>query len=173
MSTEEVQQAEITRLLALVDTSEPWPILEVDIETCAFDDVKKSYRKKAHLIHPDRCQLPKGKEAFHVLDAAYQKVASEETFKRFKLKHEKAKLRKKQNEEMKAANKGAVDPADVEDNSPAAVAMRQREQAVLRAQREEEVRHDRKRRREEEEAKNNALNDHLHKLRSEWVDFGS
>ncbi len=79
-------RSEISRVMALNDRA-TFDILQLDIVTCTIQDVKTSYRKKAILLHPDKCpeDLKKeGQDAFARLEKAYSQVKEEAVLKRFK-----------------------------------------------------------------------------------------
>eukprot|EP00750_Incisomonas_marina_P032892 INCI9404.2.p1 GENE.INCI9404.2~~INCI9404.2.p1 ORF type:complete len:289 (-),score=55.95 INCI9404.2:880-1746(-) len=56
----------------------------LDVGRRATDkEIKVSYRKKALLLHPDRCQLPKAKDAFQKLSNAYMCLSDEQKRRRY------------------------------------------------------------------------------------------
>ena len=69
----------ITRIKATTDYYE---ILEVE-RTATEKQIKFSYRKKALLLHPDRCNLPDAKTAFQKLSNAHMCLSDAEKRKRY------------------------------------------------------------------------------------------
>jgi len=63
----------------LRDAKDNYSRLDVQQRNCSKEDVTKSYRKLAKLIHPDKCTAPHTEEAFKILT-----LAKDELLKRFK-----------------------------------------------------------------------------------------
>lgn len=54
-----------------------YEVLEVE-KDCSGDQIKRSYRKIAIQVHPDRCKHPKATEAFQKVAHAYQTLSDED-----------------------------------------------------------------------------------------------
>ncbi|KAG0304205.1 hypothetical protein BGZ98_005794 [Dissophora globulifera] len=62
------KDAEVERIMACFKL-DPYDILELDVG-CVEKDIKMAYRKKSLMIHPDKVQHPKARDAFDVLKRA-------------------------------------------------------------------------------------------------------
>ena len=60
----------------IIKTKDLYEVLRVD-KNCSNDDLKRSYRKLAAKVHPDRCKDPKATEAFQKVSHAYQTLSDE------------------------------------------------------------------------------------------------
>ena len=86
LTTDAAKHAEVERILAC-KPSDQFGILGLSFDAnpdMTADDVKKRYRELS-LIHPDRCDHPNAKDAFHLLDKAAKMLRDEGVFNRFKL----------------------------------------------------------------------------------------
>ncbi|OLY81307.1 DnaJ-like protein [Smittium mucronatum] len=77
------RSAEVERILKMPKI-DPFSILEVDT-TCDDDLIKKAYRHKSRLVHPDKTQHPKAVEAFDILKQAQDQLLDQDN-RRFLLK---------------------------------------------------------------------------------------
>ena len=68
-----VESEEVARILK---ASNLYEILGVE-KTCDNNDLKRSYRKIAAKVHPDRCKDPGATEAFQKVSHAYQTLSDE------------------------------------------------------------------------------------------------
>lgn len=101
------QAAEITRLLdCQVRKASPFEVLQLDIATCAIQDVSRQYRRIALLLHPDKCHLPKASDAFHVAERVYKSISQEVVFHH--LKRAYAKQQERLAEEGSSSGGGAA-----------------------------------------------------------------
>lgn len=55
-------------------------------EKASIPEIKRAYRQKAKLFHPDRNDSPKAAEAFHVLQDAYQTLVSPEKRRKYDIR---------------------------------------------------------------------------------------
>ncbi|OMJ07775.1 J domain-containing protein spf31 [Smittium culicis] len=74
---------EVERILSLPKI-DPFSILELET-SCDDNDIKKAYRNKSRLVHPDKTQHPKAVDAFDVLKQAQDQLLDEDN-RRFLLK---------------------------------------------------------------------------------------
>ncbi|OMJ26661.1 J domain-containing protein spf31 [Smittium culicis] len=77
------RSTEVERILSLPKI-DPFSILELEI-SCDDNDIKKAYRNKSRLVHPDKTQHPKAVDAFDVLKQAQDQLLDEDN-RRFLLK---------------------------------------------------------------------------------------
>ena len=68
--------AESEEVVRILKTSNLYEILCVE-KTCDNNDLKRSYRKIATKVHPDRCKDPGATEAFQKVSHAYQILSDE------------------------------------------------------------------------------------------------
>ena len=66
----------------IIRTKDLYEVLQVE-RTCSSDDLKRSYRKIAVKVHPDRCKDPKATEAFQKVSHAYQTLSDENKRKNY------------------------------------------------------------------------------------------
>jgi len=107
MSREDRQKEEILRLLNCKRTkADQFIILGVDPGSCEISDIEKAYRKLSLLVHPDKCALPNGKDAFSILDNAKKSIPDEGVLQKLKIAH-KRRMEKAEEESRRRAQRGA------------------------------------------------------------------
>lgn len=71
-----VRDQEVERILSTFRLN-PYAILELPVR-CTPSDIKKQYRKKSLLLHPDKCKHPRAEEAFSILKKAESELNDSE-----------------------------------------------------------------------------------------------
>ena len=158
--SEAEQVATIRRILALPKNADPFAILGLDVTTkkpttttggadeasatasssaaveeeVTYATVKKAYRRISLLLHPDKCSVPKGTDAFSVVDIAYKRLPDEQSVERFKVQIQRKIMkeeqdRKRQEEAMRESREAKAGSVQ----SYAGLTVAQRKQLVLDA----------------------------------------
>lgn len=93
------QRKEIERLLShRGKNANPFNVLVLDMENCETEQVNKSFRRIALLLHPDKCSLANATDAFHVAERAHKMLSNESVLAHLKRAYHK----KKQDEESRS-----------------------------------------------------------------------
>eukprot|EP00834_Sanchytrium_tribonematis_P000028 NODE_2_length_91304_cov_0.692462.p28 type:complete len:356 gc:universal NODE_2_length_91304_cov_0.692462:41187-40120(-) len=71
------KQIEIMNRITRIDSTDFYAIMDLD-KNCSETDIKKSYRKLALHLHPDKCADPRAKEAFLKVSKAFSILSDSE-----------------------------------------------------------------------------------------------
>ena len=155
-----------------------------DAEEISHTTVKKAYRRISLLLHPDKCSVPRGTDAFSVVDRAYKMLPDEPSVERFKVqlrrkaeREEQARQRQVEAERQARQSKANGTPI----NSLAGLSVAQRKQIVLEAadeqRREANARKadDIQRRQaalRQKTERDTAISDSISSQQQQWADLG-
>ena len=167
---------ELDRLMKLKNSADPCSPLQINMDdpTVSYETVKKNYRKLTLYVHPDRCNHANAKEAFHVLERAYSKISSEESFNRYRSAYIRKKEREKKIEEIKKAELSKKSRNLYKNSSllpDESAILQYKEETILNAERIINERNKRKREEKELVDAENELNETLRMQREELNGF--